>query len=124
MIFAGDQEDTVPWFQAIDTFVLPSYANEGIPQALLQAMACGLPVIGSRVGGIPEIIVENETGLIIPPKDITALASAIERLLDNPSIGGRIGIAANHAAQELFSMEIMLDKMDVIINRVLDKTSC
>ncbi len=120
--FTGNQEDPVPWFQALDTFVLPSYANEGIPQALMQAMACGLPVIGGRVGGIPEIVEEDKTGLLFEPKNIPALVSAMERFINDHSLAAEMGSAANHVAQERFGVEIMLDKMDVIINRVLEKT--
>ncbi len=117
--FAGNQENTVPWFQSIDTFVLPSYANEGVPQALMQAMACGLPVIGGAVGGLPETIEEGKTGLLFPPKDVSALVCAIEKLLDDPQLAARMGVEAHRAAREKFGIDIMLDKMCQAIDQVM-----
>ena len=119
--FSGNVENTVPWFQAIDTFVLPSYANEGVPQALMQAMACGNAVIGGDVGGIPETVEEGITGLLFPPKDVSALALAIDRLIEDSNLATQMGAAARGAAQNRFGLEIMIDKMIGIINRVLDK---
>jgi len=117
--FAGNQENTVPWFQSIDTFVLPSYANEGVPQALMQAMACRLPVIGGAVGGLPETIEEGKTGLLFPPKDVSALVCAIEKLLDAPQLAEQMGAAAYRAAQEKFGMQIMLDKTCQVIDKAM-----
>src|SRR5262249_43254968 len=59
----GNQDDVVPWLQALDVFALPSYANEGVPQAIMQAMACGLPVVSTRVGSIDELVRDVDTGL-------------------------------------------------------------
>ena len=81
MRFAGNQADVAPWMQALDLFCLPSYANEGVPQALMQAMACGLPVVTTPVGSIGEIVQDGETGRLVPPGDAGALGAAIEALL-------------------------------------------
>lgn len=121
VIFTGNQENTVPWFQAIDTFVLPSYANEGVPQALRQAMACELPVIGGNCGGIPETITDGKTGLLFTPKDIPALVSAIQKLMNDAKLAARMGSAARNAAQQQFTIKTMLDRMDTVINHVLKK---
>jgi glycosyltransferase involved in cell wall biosynthesis len=75
---AGRQNDIVPYLHAFDVFVLPSYANEGVPQALLQAMACGLPVIACPVGGIPECTRGLDSVTLVPPKDAGALADAMK----------------------------------------------
>jgi glycosyltransferase involved in cell wall biosynthesis len=77
--FAGRQDDVVPWLQAMDVFVLPSTDNEGVPQALLQAMACELPVIASAVGGIPEVLAGLEASVQIAPRDAGALGAAMAR---------------------------------------------
>jgi glycosyltransferase involved in cell wall biosynthesis len=74
---AGRQTDVATYLQAFDVFVLPSYANEGVPQALLQAMASGLPVIACPVGGIPECVRGLTSVTLVLPKDAVALADAM-----------------------------------------------
>lgn len=74
---AGRQSDVVPWLRALDVFVLPSYANEGIPQAVLQAMAVDLPIISCPIGGIPECTAGLAGVTLVTPKDAAALASAL-----------------------------------------------
>jgi len=86
----GNQDDVVPWLQALDAFALPSYANEGVPQALMQAMACGVPVVSTPVGAIGELVRDGDTGLLVPPDDSAALAIAIGRILDHPDEAARL----------------------------------
>lgn len=74
----GRRNDVVPFMQAFDVFILPSYANEGVPQAILQAMACGVPVISCPVGGIPECTQGLASVTLVPPKDAVALAAAMK----------------------------------------------
>ena len=71
--FAGNRDDVAPWMRACDVFCLPSYANEGVPQALMQAMACGLPVVTTPVGSIGEIVQDGDSGVLVRPEDATAL---------------------------------------------------
>jgi len=119
--FAGNQADPVPWFQALDVFALPSYANEGVPQALMQAMACGLPVVGGAVGGLPEIIAEGQSGLLVPPRDASALAAALKRLLSDRRLRERLGSGACVEAQRRFGLDTMLDGMESVLARVLNR---
>ncbi len=77
----GEKSNVVPYLQAFDCFVLPSYANEGIPQALLQAMSVGIPIISCPVGGIPEAIEGYQQAALSPPQNPEALASAMAREL-------------------------------------------
>jgi glycosyltransferase involved in cell wall biosynthesis len=79
-----------------NVFVLPSL-SEGSPNALLEAMACGLPVVATRVGGVPEIATDGATALLVPPKDPLSLARAIDRLLDDVDLGAALGTAARRA---------------------------
>jgi glycosyltransferase involved in cell wall biosynthesis len=123
IVFAGHQEDVLPWLLAADVLALPSYANEGIPQALMQAMACGLPVVTTHVGAIGEIVADGVQGLVVPPRDVERLAAAIERLRADPALRDRLGAAGLAQAREHFSMERMLDGMEAVFQGVLDRTA-
>jgi glycosyltransferase involved in cell wall biosynthesis len=112
ILMPGNQEDVAAWLQAMDVFVLPSYANEGVPQALLQAMACGLPVITTPVGSILEAVTQEETGLIVEPQQAEPLRFAIERLLRDQALRTRLGEAAHRKALESFGIGAMLDNME------------
>ncbi len=84
--------------------VLPSY-REGLPLAVIEAMAHGRPVVATTVGGIPELVVDGETGLLVPPGDPQALRSALERLLADPALRRRMGQAGRERIIELCSIE-------------------
>jgi glycosyltransferase involved in cell wall biosynthesis len=120
VIPVGHQDDVVPWLQCIDVFALPSYANEGVPQAIMQAMACGLAVVTTGVGAIREVARDGETALIVEPRDSAALAAAIERLREDPALRSRLGEAARAEAQSRFSGEIMLDRMEEVFRHAAD----
>jgi glycosyltransferase involved in cell wall biosynthesis len=77
--FFGNQSDVVPYLQALDCFVLPSYANEGVPQALLQAMAVGIPVISCPIGGIPESVEGYINSTLVPTRNPEALCAAMQK---------------------------------------------
>jgi len=120
--FAGNQRDVVPWMQALDIFALPSYANEGVPQALMQAMLVGLPCITTTVGGIGELAMDGTTALIVPPENPAALRSALERLMADPALRSRLGAAARRHCAERFSYERMLDRMELIYRQAAGVT--
>jgi glycosyltransferase involved in cell wall biosynthesis len=109
--FAGNQSDVAPWMQALDVFCLPSYANEGVPQALMQAMACALPVVTTPVGSIEEIVADGVTGVLVPPEDPQRLRDALASLLADPARRAALGGAARAAALERFGEERMVDRM-------------
>jgi glycosyltransferase involved in cell wall biosynthesis len=113
---AGQRSDPEHWLQAMDVFCLPSYANEGVPQAILQAMLCGLPIVTTPVGAILEAVTDGDTALVVPPKDAAALAGAIARLLDDGALATRLGEAARRVASADFSREAMLDRMEHIFS--------
>lgn len=87
-----------------DVLVLPSWA-EGLPNAMVEAMAAGLAVVVSRVGSVPDVIVDNENGLLVPARDAVALKGAMSRLLGDPQLVERLGVAAHKTARELFGVE-------------------
>jgi len=112
--FAGNQRDVVPWMQALDIFALPSYANEGVPQALMQAMLVGLPCVTTSVGGIGELAIDGVTAVLVPPENPGVLRSALERLMGDPALRSKLGAAARRHCAERFSYEHMLDRMEAI----------
>ena len=120
---AGRQERVEQWLQALDAFCLPSYANEGVPQALLQAMFTGLPVVTTSVGSIGEAVTDGVTGLVVPPKDAPALAEALRRLLDDPALAARLGGAARERAPKQFGLETMLTGMEAVFRRLATPVS-
>ena len=111
VLFAGNRDDVAPWMRAFDVFCLPSYANEGVPQSLMQAMACGLPVITTAVGSIPEIVTDGINGVVVPVQDTQALARALAALLDDPARRAALGARALADARERFGEERMVERM-------------
>ncbi len=89
------------YLQAADFLVFPSH-SEGLPQAVLEAMNCGLPVIATRVGGIPEAVVDGETGILIEPRAPEQLRAEIERMTGDPALRERLGRAGLERAREHF----------------------
>jgi glycosyltransferase involved in cell wall biosynthesis len=120
IVFAGQQDDVAPWLHALDVFALPSTGNEGVPQALIQAMASGLPVVTTPVGAIPEIVRDGETGLLVPPENAQALADAIAALLTDERLAGRLGAAGRAFVSGRFTATAMLDKMEQVLRTAAD----
>ncbi|MCF8199345.1 MAG: glycosyltransferase family 4 protein [Sulfuritalea sp.] len=114
VILTGQRADPERWMQAMDVFCLPSYANEGVPQAILQAMLCALPIVTTPVGAILEAVGDGKTAQVVPSKDAAALASAIGQLLDDKVLAERLGEAARRVASADFSRDSMLDRMEVV----------
>lgn len=116
VIMPGNQRDVLPWLQAMDIFVLPSYANEGVPQALLQAMLCALPIITTPVGSILDALQNGKNGLIVEPKNAAPLQQALKRLLQEPELRLALGEHARIDGLEKFGLQAMLDKMEAIFH--------
>lgn len=114
----GNQADVVPWLKALDIFALPSYANEGVPQALVQAMLTSLACVTTTVGGIPELAEHERTALVVPPKDADALAAAIARLAGDEGLRRELGENARKHCVEGYSYERMLDRMESVYRRI------
>jgi glycosyltransferase involved in cell wall biosynthesis len=118
LTFTGWQADPFPFYQLADVTVLPSVSHErlqlpggtvqvrgteGFPRTHLEAMALGIPVVGTRIAGVPEQVVDGGTGLLVPPSDPAALADALERLLASEPLRRTLGSAARERALERFS---------------------
>ncbi len=108
--FVGMQNDVAAWLNAMDVFVLSSPA-EAFPLAVMEAMACGLPVVAFDVGGLPEIVQDGVTGLLVPPKDAGALTLAVTELLDDAARRRAMGQAGRERVRENFLLEQMARTM-------------
>lgn len=106
--FAPSQPDVAPYLRAADAFALPSYA-EGLPIALLEAMACGLACVGTAVGGTTQLITSGETGWLVPPGDAPALAEALAEALVAPAAQRRAEAARERIVQE-YSLDVVAER--------------
>jgi glycosyltransferase involved in cell wall biosynthesis len=116
----GNQDDVVPWLQALDLFALPSYANEGVPQALVQAMAVGVPCVTTDAGGIGEIAINDATALVVAKQNAVALAAGIDRLLSDTALASRLVWSARDRVHNRFGIRAMLDGMEGVFRRAAD----
>ena len=112
VIFAGFRDDVNNAINALDIVALPSIWAEPCSAAVQQGMALRKPVIGTRAGGTPEMIAENETGLLVPVEDGPALADAIAQLAGDASLRRRMGEAGRIHAEQFFSLSVMTDKIE------------
>ncbi len=114
----GHRDDVEVCLAGMDLFVLPSL-NEGMGRALIEAMAAGLPVIASRVGGIPAVISHEQTGLLVAPGDAGALAEALRRFLDRPEWAGQLGLAASRSVDSRYGSASMVHAIESIFTEAL-----
>jgi glycosyltransferase involved in cell wall biosynthesis len=99
----GERDDVPALLAQANVFVLTSL-SEGMPISVLEAMAAGLPVVATAVGGVPEIVVDGETGFLVPVEDAEAVAAALTRLLDDRSLRERMGAAGRRRAERDFDL--------------------
>jgi glycosyltransferase involved in cell wall biosynthesis len=109
--FTGFRTDVPALLGIMDCFALASTRTEGVPQSLLQAAAAGVPLVASRIGGIPEVVEDGVTGLLVPPEDPAALATAIERVLADPAGAAARARAARKRCEERFSRETSIGRL-------------
>jgi glycosyltransferase involved in cell wall biosynthesis len=120
VVFPGIQRDVRPWLAAFDLLLMPSL-HEGMGIALLEAMAMGKPVVASRTGGIPEVVVDGQTGLLVPPGDPEALAAAVDRLLRDEAARRRLGQAGQERVKQCFALEGMVRQLEAAYERLLSR---
>jgi glycosyltransferase involved in cell wall biosynthesis len=118
VILAGQNSNMPGVYAAIDVFVLPSL-NEGLPMTILEAMAASKPVIATRVGAIPSVIKDGETGLLVDPGDADGLRNALTRLLSDPDRCRRIGAAGHDWVSRNYTSEAMALKYRQMYDEVL-----
>ena len=110
-------EECRAFMESLDVFVMPSF-TEGTPNSIVEAMACGKPIIASEVGGIPDMI-GGGSGILVPPGDMRALAEAMLRLAQDPELRRTMGAAAKERYQELFSPKVVVPLMVETYRRVM-----
>ncbi len=106
--FHGFQRDILDWIAHLDALLMPSL-HEGLPYTLLEAMSLGVPVIASRVGGLAEVLRQEQTGLLVEVGDAAGLADALARLAGDPELGRRLGEAAAREQRERYTLARMVD---------------
>jgi glycosyltransferase involved in cell wall biosynthesis len=104
----GARDDVVRLYAAMDIFVLPSH-REGFPRAAMEAAAMGVPVIATRIRGCRQVVDDGVTGILVPPRDVDALAGAIERLVRDPDCRRRMGAAGRAKARPAFDQQRCID---------------
>jgi glycosyltransferase involved in cell wall biosynthesis len=119
LTMAGHIRDAAPYFAIADVFVLPSH-SEGSPNVLLEAMAAGLPIVATAVGGVPDAVTDGEQALLVPPAQPQAMAGAIKKLLTDQELAKRLAASARHRAAAQFSPEARGQRIAEICQRVLD----
>lgn len=122
VVFAGTTADVSVYYSLADVFVLPS-RSEGSPNALLEAMASGTPVVATAVGGVPEIVRSGDNGLLVPANDVNAMAGGIAELLSSPELRQSLGRsggdwAALHHSPPEYAQSVLALYQDVVRKRV------
>lgn len=118
LIFPGLQEDVTPYLAAMDLFLITS-RHEGLPLALLEAMAAGVPVVSTAVGGIPEVVRDGVNGRLVPSGSVETLTSTLCDLLDSPSSRRELACMATETVKREFSIERMAAELDAVYDEVL-----
>jgi glycosyltransferase involved in cell wall biosynthesis len=112
-VFTGERHDTAELYRAFDVFALSS-DSEGLPLVLTEAMGAALPIVATSVGGVPKVVDDAATGLLVPSGDEAALRSALERVLCDESLAARLGARGREAALERYAVGRMVDTYEAI----------
>jgi len=116
--FVREQQDLVPWLSVADLFLLPS-SQESFGMAALEAMACEVPVVASRIGGLPEVIEDGVTGFLCALDDIDHMVARSEAVLRAPELKKRIGRAASDHVRTKFCADVIVPKYEAYYKKVL-----
>lgn len=113
LLVTGVRDDVPRWVRGFDIFALPTLW-EGMGRVFLEAQAAGVPVVGTKVGGVPDVVVEGQTGFLVPPGDVEAFAEALKCLLIDPILRQRMGRAGRQFVDERFSVERMVKAIEEV----------
>jgi glycosyltransferase involved in cell wall biosynthesis len=120
VLFVGAQKNVENFYPLMDVYVQPSI-SEGFGLSLIEAMASSLPIVATKTGGIPEIVVDGETGILVSPGNSLVLARAIEDLLSDRNLAWRMGNAGRKRVEKLFGFQGVLGKIEALYQSVLSK---
>ncbi len=121
VIFTGTRKDIPEILSLMDVFVLPSHTREGLGIAIIEAMAAERPVVATDIGGIPEVVNNSETGLLVPPGDPKALSKAIIELLQDPSRAKTMGEKGRIRVKEKFTVKKMLSEIENVYQSLVNQ---
>lgn len=116
----GERRDVAEFMRGLDVFALPSLA-EGVSNTILEAMASGLPVLATRVGGNAELVEAERTGLLVPSADVSAMAGALLRLAQDPELRAAFGQAGRQRVEQCFSLRAMVAAYDALYSQALGR---
>ncbi len=119
---AGYQANTIDWFQAMDIFALSSL-REGLPNVVLEAMAMEVPVIATRIAGVPRILEHEVNGLLVEPGDVEGLCHALRTLTANPTLRAQLARAGRQTVEQDFSFAVRMQKIRAIYEELLQKSA-
>jgi glycosyltransferase involved in cell wall biosynthesis len=117
-LFLGYQEDVGRFYAAFDAMILPS-GNEGTPVSVIESLAAGRPVVATRVGGVPDVIVDGEDGFLVDPGDVDQLADALARLAEDPDLRQRMGEAGRARVVPRYAVDRLVDDVDRLYRSLL-----
>ena len=117
VFFTGFRDDVNNVINALDIVAVPSTWNEPCSAVVQQGMALSKPIIGTRAGGTPEMVLDDETGFLVPPSESDALAGALARLAGDAFLRKRLGAAGKERVEALFSLRVMTDKIEALYQR-------
>jgi len=120
VIFTGFVDNIAEVYSLTDVAVLSSW-SEGLPQSLLQAMASGVPVVATRVGGVPEVVIHGKSGILVEAGDHEALAGGILQVLNDPGFASALIRNARELIQREHSLDHMIDKIEDLYNKLLEQ---
>jgi len=116
--FLGHVDDVRPVHARLDVYVQSSHV-EGMPVAVLEALAAGIPVVAARVGGNEEAVVDGVSGVLVPPQHPEAIADAVSRLVDQPALAREMAAAGQRHVEQVFGSAAMVEATDALMRRLL-----
>ncbi|MCK5595328.1 glycosyltransferase [bacterium] len=120
IIFAGQRRDVSEILHILDIFVLPSY-YEGLPRSIIEAQACGVAVVATNVGGTPEVVINDKTGILVPSKDEKTIAKAVIDLLTNKDKAKRMGAAGRELVLKQFDAPVFIKRTEDLFEGLIRK---